>query len=878
MAKFKWTDNLFFLTMGTLFVWSLFLAVISSTELAFDPMGVLFRVIFVMVVLRIIFLNRYTFWLSLAVVLMAAIVVAIDALAFTPDPYVLVQRTTIFESISQPIVGTIAYIAGLVPLTAQYEMLIAWGITIGLGLFVLLFGFLFFNFFIMLGVSVVTFALVLNSGFFFFSAAFYVYIFCLVAYLIKHLNRRSLGGAKTSPFVLYAMPFTALCLIVAIALPIPGMGAMQNLRQGLNRPFTAINDTIQAALHPRYFSLAQTGFGGSGMRQLGGDVRPNYGRVMRIQPLTRPRQTYLTGAIFDEYTGYSWVNSLRNDYHILDFDQIEQNLEFFERTASGLTLWAAEDFFEVYERTVREITDGTRDSYWITFLREPDWYIMHNIDVYFMNRWGINLPTLHTWGNHSLMDALTIEMAQRRMLVEPDFRTFNIFTKGIVTGVVPPGGETLTRDPNGGILTQELMRRHTRYTVFYTETAFGIFEANIAQASYRGVLRDSHAALLRATEEGFPVEELYFQNANGLRVDFKDLLYDYLIPRADEIFEKYTLLPENFPARIGALAARITEDAITDLDRATMINEFLRTSFGYTLTPGNTPEGRDFVDHFLFDLQEGYCVHFATAFVTMMRSLDIPARYVEGFFVTGNYDEDGFMHVINRQGHAWGEVYFEGFGWFIFEPTPPGAIFAWGPGVGGPNLPFGMAPRAGDLEEIIWEFLDDDAPPLAIMPIGQAGAEEDAMPVAQPLNLGQLLLMSIYLVAAVVLLRFAIRAFLGILRDMKIRKMGNDAAAMAYFSKMLKYLHYFNIDYKQNETPLSFAKKISSRLLGFENDKVSMADIAHILYRAKYSPHSVSDEERALMERVLETLDKRLRGTVGYPKYFVYKYVKVGLS
>ena len=66
------------------------------------------------------------------------------------------------------------------------------------------------------------------------------------------------------------------------------------------------------------------------------------------------------------------------------------------------------------------------------------------------------------------------------------------------------------------------------------------------------------------------------------------------------------------------------------------IANLVRTSGEYTLSPGTTPEGRDFVDYFLFENQKGYCVHFASAAVALLRSQGIPARYAEGYAVNGN--------------------------------------------------------------------------------------------------------------------------------------------------------------------------------------------------------------------------------------------------
>jgi hypothetical protein len=65
----------------------------------------------------------------------------------------------------------------------------------------------------------------------------------------------------------------------------------------------------------------------------------------------------------------------------------------------------------------------------------------------------------------------------------------------------------------------------------------------------------------------------------------------------------------------------------------------------------------------------GYCQHYASAMIMMLRELDIPARYVQGY-LPGKRLEDGTWEVDASAAHAWVEVYFPGAGWVQFDPTP----------------------------------------------------------------------------------------------------------------------------------------------------------------------------------------------------------------
>ncbi len=93
----------------------------------------------------------------------------------------------------------------------------------------------------------------------------------------------------------------------------------------------------------------------------------------------------------------------------------------------------------------------------------------------------------------------------------------------------------------------------------------------------------------------------------------------------------------------------------------------------YSLQPEGMPEGtEDFALWFLREADSGYCVHFATTAVVLLRALGIPARYVEGYaFET---IPDATVLVTEKMAHAWAEYYVRGIGWVVLEATPSDAI------------------------------------------------------------------------------------------------------------------------------------------------------------------------------------------------------------
>jgi transglutaminase-like putative cysteine protease len=137
-------------------------------------------------------------------------------------------------------------------------------------------------------------------------------------------------------------------------------------------------------------------------------------------------------------------------------------------------------------------------------------------------------------------------------------------------------------------------------------------------------------------------------------------------------------LPESGNARARALAADWRRPAQSDLQVLQRAVEFFRDSrLGYTLEPPLL--GRDTVDEFLFDTREGFCEHFASAFVFLMRAAGVPARVVTGYQGGEVNYVDRIISVRQSDAHAWAEVHLAGRGWVRVDPTAaavPGRVDA----------------------------------------------------------------------------------------------------------------------------------------------------------------------------------------------------------
>lgn len=132
---------------------------------------------------------------------------------------------------------------------------------------------------------------------------------------------------------------------------------------------------------------------------------------------------------------------------------------------------------------------------------------------------------------------------------------------------------------------------------------------------------------------------------------------------------RYLQLPDTVTERTRALAQEITVGHENAFDKAQAIEQYLRQNLYYDLSVPAPPEGQDFVDFVLFDLEGGYCDYYASSFVVLARSVGIPARFVAGY-AQDEYDAEVQAYRVRaKNGHSWPEVFFPQYGWIQFEPT-----------------------------------------------------------------------------------------------------------------------------------------------------------------------------------------------------------------
>ncbi|KAA3654137.1 MAG: DUF3488 domain-containing protein [Proteobacteria bacterium] len=131
-------------------------------------------------------------------------------------------------------------------------------------------------------------------------------------------------------------------------------------------------------------------------------------------------------------------------------------------------------------------------------------------------------------------------------------------------------------------------------------------------------------------------------------------------------------LPPGSNPRTRALAADLVERHPQPAARVAAAIDWLRSAdLAYTLRPPRL--GTDSADAFLFDTRQGFCEHFASAFVILMRGAGVPARVVTGYQGGELNPFDKAMVVRQSDAHAWAEVWLDGEGWRRVDPTAASA-------------------------------------------------------------------------------------------------------------------------------------------------------------------------------------------------------------
>ena len=530
------------------------------------------------------------------------------------------------------------------------------------------------------------------------------------------------------------------------------------------------------------FSLANTGFGDPS--RLGGPVMPDYTPIMTVKA---PARVYLRGAVYDNYTGMGWEKTERDkENYLTDRFYDHQELKYGWKSAVGSTI-------TMYGNNVIDLSANIDDrEQYLEYLNQ--------------NQMPDDLKKLFP------EEKLTITHLNVR--TRTVFAPLKIF---LPISRLATAGYSLEEDLTGTIRADIRLGGNTTYEINYIQPCYGMTAlGNFFHISRPGMYYEFVEANYNFLRK---LEEEDFENDEIARQEVVDVigLFEQLKRRRDEVYELYTQLPENLPQRVIGLAMELTSNADTIYGKVKTIESYLRNNYIYTLTPGYTPDGRDFVDYFLFDAKEGYCSYYASAMCILTRAAGIPARYVEGFILPVTADDYGYYHVTNQNAHAWAEVYLEGIGWVSFEPTTPFAG-AMNYAVSTSDNVYGVEDPYPMDDEYDYEYYMDygDIPNLD----GYYGAQNDVTSLEAALY-----------TAAVVLALALINLLFILARRAVLRLVAPKKTVLFLYRYITSLLKHTRCMIMPGETPKDFAVRVDKR---YNFLVMSMADMTDIYYSVRY--------------------------------------------
>lgn len=856
IGKPSLANFIFLITVGVLFTWSIVISIFNPTIFHLNYMMVFIKIFCMVGTFGLIFSSKH-------LMRVAIVFFVVSFILIISDFFLTFEYLNMINQITELLTNTFQFIIGQSFHTDLYEMIAIWTICITVSLFAVMFIYFRFQFLILFTISTIIFSVSITSPYFSYTPAFSTFIFSLLVLLIRYLHHKNAQKeVDPTPFTKYAYILLIISLLIASSLPKPKEGFTQN---AILVPFEAINDIIADLTQPSEFSLQQVGFGNSG--RLGGDITLNNDLFMRIRPASR-ELIYLTGAIMDTYTGYSWINNFHETEYI-NFDDGYMSLEMIEYLLSVPFF----GFWQLSKNPIERFILSENQEYF-----EHDPFFQDSVTGMEMSVWEIDeQPWNLNWDLNHNLTTMYIDVLNAR----PTFA----FHTGIVHNISAQNVDDFpfSRYLEGHSFANRRMPINTIYKVSYVEPmihqALWFNDgAKLVEMSNRGLFNDIHNFITTFHEiHDYNVFEVIIDHENTA-ISFKELLNDYLIPRTEQIYVTHTTLPDKFPKRVHELALEITETASSNYEQMRLLEAYLSENFTYTLTPGPSSQEQDFVDYFLFESKKGYCVHFATAFATMARSLGMPTRYVEGFLVPTDIsnrqldDEGVFIDVLNSMAHAWPEVYFEGVGWVRFEPTPSSGLpqsqhtseVNQNEHEGIPNI---MNEDYSESQESLDNQPEDEDRDITI-PEYENGNEQ--IEVDGTLNDGSWLLLGIGVVFILVIVRVA---FVYIKRKKLIYKENNEAV-IYLFSTILSYLKVFKIEIKKEETAQQFITHTCSEFFNDDYMQRLLKEFADVFAKARYSDFSISDEERQIVEKVVYTIDERMRESNRW-KYFYRFYILI---
>jgi hypothetical protein len=670
-------------------------------------------------------------------------------------------------------------------------------------------------------VSIVTFSTFFAQAYlqiFVSKPAFVLFLFSFLLYyffhiLIERTREKSYNPGNRLKYLVLVVPFCIIIFLLSFTFPIREKRlSWPWLDHRLDNIILSLSDKNTSDFD--FFSLKATGFGNS--NRLGGNIKPDKTHVMDVR--SQYRNVYLKASSKAYYDGHGWFGD--------DPD---------------LKPIVGDDSKGSYSSMIGEDSDELRSLSQINKTNINDEMFMSTkIEIKFV-----------------------------------DLKTKSLFIPSKTNQLILRKPLGLFMDVEGMISAAAAQSRNFDYSIIYNNLFLNseAFKNNIRK-SYRGYFSKTVAEYLdRSYLENITNQSSAnaSNRATQTQSPGNDILLNRLSERTTAIYSKYTSLPENIPLRVNQLAEQITKNKTNSYDKAKAIENYLSSNYPYTLKPGTPPKKKDFVDYFLFEGKKGYCTYYASAMTVMLRSIGIPARYVEGYILPPD-NSYGLFQVTNQQAHAWVEVYFDGFGWIPFEPTSPFSdnIYRDNEIKTFSNSEMNTA-GYNDYMEMLKRYQNNGQADIDYTPdTSEAEPEKTNIPFIAIISAASIL--SLIILFLIILAIVNNMRFYYILR--RIRKGDPKNAVLTGYCYILKVLWLQEVVINAGETPSQFGARVE-KLLDFKGYTFKKTDFKHITdyyLKARYSTETLPEKANEEILYFIDTVLNMTREKLSKIKYYVFKY------
>jgi transglutaminase-like putative cysteine protease len=352
------------------------------------------------------------------------------------------------------------------------------------------------------------------------------------------------------------------------------------------------------------------------------------------------------------------------------------------------------------------------------------------------------------------------------------------------------------------------------------------------------------------------------------------------------------------------------------------VANYLEENTSYSLKPGPLPEGKDYIEYFLYDNKVGYCAHYASAATVMLRIMGIPARYVEGYIVKESNIHAGEIfgsdnvqirgeeedtnvpikevNIPDANAHAWVEVYVDGFGWVPVEFTSgynstnngvldPAVVNQLQP-TNIPNTPSNINPTATlaptktpDANEAVENKTDDmDSTTNKGNNIGESSNSGEDLEYSNSANkkLNFIYLMKVLIIILRVIIIIVLFIVIVGIRwiyitnnNRKLKNNNKDKVVLLRYKELLRMLSYYGVEI-DNELPYQLAAKEVEEKCSLLN-KGELEKFMTICLKAKFSQDKISNEEADTIELYYKECIDSLYNNRSFVEKIYIKYFKI---